>query len=161
MQASMAQNPQLYQQRLLQHQHLAQSGSPPTVQSNLPQQFQNLPQHPAVSQLATPQTVDAQRSPAMRNLQEPKSSNSPHQPPRSIPPTPQQQPPQLPLQSQQTPQQIVPQQSPVNQPRPGGGKENFMQSLYEFMIRRGTPIQSTPFIGSRQIDLFSLYMTVI
>jgi len=36
-----------------------------------------------------------------------------------------------------------------------------MQSLYDFMIRRGTPIQSTPFIGSRQIDLFALYVTVM
>ena len=36
-----------------------------------------------------------------------------------------------------------------------------MQSLYEYMARRGTPIQSTPFVGSRQIDLFTLYMTVI
>ena len=36
-----------------------------------------------------------------------------------------------------------------------------MQSLYEFMARRGTPIQSTPFVGSRQIDLFALYATVI
>ena len=163
MQAAIAQNPQLYQQRLLQQhqQHLAQSGSPPSSQPGLSQPFQGQPQHPGVSQLSNQSSAETQRSPAMRNLQGPKSTNSPHQTPRSIPPSTPQHQMQLQSQSQQTPQQIVPQQSPASQPRQGGGKESFMQSLYDFMIRRGTPIQSTPFIGSRQIDLFTLYVTVM
>ena len=160
--ASMAQNPQLYQQRLLQphQQHqLAQSGSPPNAQSNLQQQFQNQPQYPGVSQLlATPQNADAQRSPAMRNLQGPKITNSPHQTPRSVPSSTPQQQHQLQLQPQQTSQQNIPQQSPAGQPR---GKEGFIQSLYDYMLRRGTPIQSTPVVGSRQIDLYALYVTVM
>jgi SWI/SNF chromatin-remodeling complex subunit SWI1 len=171
MQPPLNQNPQLYQQQLLrqqqQHQQqLAQAGSPPNAQAGLPQQFQNQAQHPGINQLSTQPMPESQRSPAMRNMQAPKSTNSPHQAPRQLPPTtPQQQP--HPLQSQpqhpQTPQQIAPGQSPAGQSRPpgSGSKESFMNSLYDFMGRRGTHIQSTPFINSRQIDLFVLYLSVM
>lgn len=175
---SIAQTPQLYQQRLLQQQAqqaqqaqqqqqqqalAAAQGSPLNAQTGLPQQFQNQPQHPNVSQLsaqATPEPL--QRSPAMRNLQTPKSTGSPHLTPRSIPAsTPQQHPMQLPSQQlPQTPQQ-VPQQLQPGQPRPPQqNKEGFLHSLYDFMNKRGTPITSTPHIASRQIDLFTLFTTV-
>lgn len=162
-QAQMAQNPQLYQQRLLQQQ-FAQATSPPNAQAGLPQQFQNQAQHPGVTQLSTPPAAETQRSPAMRNLQLPKSANSPHQAARPLPQNAPQQPVQMPLQPQtqhQTTQQGVPQLAPPNQPRPPPGRDAFMQNLYNFMARRGTPIQSAPVISSRQIDLFSLYLAVM
>jgi len=163
MQPPIGQNPQLYQQRLLAQ--LQQSQSPSNApQTGMNTQFQTPPPgHPTINQLSAPSPVDAQRSPAVRNLQAVKMSNSPQQSPRSLPPsTPQQHP--VPLQPQQTPQQQMGSQAspagPPPQNRPRVTKESWLHSLYEFMSKRGTPIQSPPLIGSRQIDLFKLYISV-